>query len=206
MSFLEQKYHVSGWRGKKYNLTAKELYERVLEDSKSNYNWIAPAAELVSVCESAGFPEGYAQEIKILILNCFAKLELVDDVPARARTSDKEAVYHCYNTLDSTDEAVIAVKRKYLMAIIEWAVKYVEYAYLYLRCHPGSPAYPQICSKWKDQKFLENFQKEKINFKKLRKKLCKDFDNTITAAENAGVFEKDDEEYLNKLVEFVVKS
>ena len=45
-----KKYHINGWRGKEYSLTAKELYERVMEDCKSNYNWIASATELVRVC------------------------------------------------------------------------------------------------------------------------------------------------------------
>ena len=46
MSFFEKKYNVTGWRGDKHSLTAKQLYDRVLEDSKSDYNWIASATEL----------------------------------------------------------------------------------------------------------------------------------------------------------------
>lgn len=43
MSFFEKKYEVTGWHGDTQSLTAKKLYERVLEDSKSDYNWIASA-------------------------------------------------------------------------------------------------------------------------------------------------------------------
>lgn len=43
MNSFEKKYNITGWKGKKYSLTAKQLYERVLEDSKSDYNWIASA-------------------------------------------------------------------------------------------------------------------------------------------------------------------
>ena len=37
MSFFENKYNVTGWRGDKHSLTAKQLYDRVLEDSKSDH-------------------------------------------------------------------------------------------------------------------------------------------------------------------------
>ena len=36
MNSFEKKYNITGWKGKKYSLTAKQLYERVLEDSKSD--------------------------------------------------------------------------------------------------------------------------------------------------------------------------
>ena len=75
MSLFEKKYTVVGWNGDIHTLSAKALYERVLADSKSDYNWIASATELVKVCNSPSFPEMYAQAIKIIILNCFANLD-----------------------------------------------------------------------------------------------------------------------------------
>ena len=50
MSLSEKKYKITGWHGDTQVLTAKNLYERVLEDSKSDYNWLASAAEIVRVC------------------------------------------------------------------------------------------------------------------------------------------------------------
>ena len=67
MSFFEKKYKVTGWHGYTQSLTAKKLYERVLEDSKSDYNWIASATELVRVCNDTCFPEMYAVGIKMII-------------------------------------------------------------------------------------------------------------------------------------------
>ena len=75
MSFFKKKYKVKGWNGDTHSLTAKALYERVLEDSKSDYNWIASATELVRVCNDPCFPEMYSVGIKLIILNCFANLE-----------------------------------------------------------------------------------------------------------------------------------
>lgn len=69
MSLLEEKYTVVGWHNERYFMTAKQLCERVLTDSKSDYNWIASAAELVRVCTQPSFPQEYAQAIEIAILN-----------------------------------------------------------------------------------------------------------------------------------------
>ena len=83
MSFFEKKYKVTDWDGDTHSLTAKQLYERVLDDSKSDYNWIASATELVRVCNNPCFPEMYAVGIKMIILNCFANLELQKEYPSR---------------------------------------------------------------------------------------------------------------------------
>ena len=64
MSFCEEmKYVVFGRRGIQ-NMTAKELYNRVMEDSKSNYNWIASATDLINVCNKKNFPEEKANMAK----------------------------------------------------------------------------------------------------------------------------------------------
>ena len=76
MSLSEKKYKITGWHGETQLLTAKNLYERILEDSKTDYNWLASATELVKICNEPDFPEMYATNIKIIILNCFANLEL----------------------------------------------------------------------------------------------------------------------------------
>ena len=92
MSSFEKKYNITGWKGKKYSLTAKQLYERVLEDSKSDYNWIASATELVRVCNDSCFPEKYAIAIKIIILNSFANLELQKECYSNVESTDAETV------------------------------------------------------------------------------------------------------------------
>ena len=40
MSFYEKKYIVTGHHGDSYSLTAKQLYERVLKDSKLLYSFL----------------------------------------------------------------------------------------------------------------------------------------------------------------------
>lgn len=190
MSYFEKKYNITGWRGTKHSLTAKELYERVLKDSQSDYNWIASATELVRVCNEPAFPEMYANAIKIIILNCFANLELKKEHTSFREKTDNIAVYSCYYSLPSEDETVIKVKHKYLTAIITSITKYSRSG-VRLPSHPG-PTYNKICEEWKNAKFEEYCSQEKINFEKLRNLLYNDFEKIIKSAEESGAFEEDD--------------
>lgn len=190
MRFFEDKYKITGWSGKIHSLTAKELYERVLEDSKSDYNWIASATELVRVCNEPRFPEMYSVGIKIIILNCFANLELQKEYPSGRKTTDNAAVYSCYSSLSSTDETVMKVKEKYLTAIITAIIKYNK-SEVRFPIHCG-PAYKKVCEKWKKAKFDEYVSKKEIDFDLLREELYDDFEETIKKAEEDGFFEEDD--------------
>ena len=200
----ERKYDVGGWRGTVYSLTAEELYNRVLADSKSDYNWIASATELVKVCNKRGFPEYYADGIKLIILNCFANLELKKENPFNREKTDNEAVYSCYHSLPSGYEAVIKVKEKYLTAIIEGVTRYAKDE-VRLPIHMG-PAYKNVCENWKKAKFEEYASKAKIDFEELRLDLYEDFEMTIRKAEREGLFDEEDKENDMKISKFYQKS
>lgn len=209
--FTAKQFSVKGWNGTKYQLTAKQLYERVLADSQSDYNWIASATELVRVCNDPDFPIEYAKKIKLLILNCFANLELKKEYESHGKSTDAQAVYSCYNSLQDTDEDVITVKTKYLKAIISSVVKYDSYSVRFHR-HLG-PTYNKICKNWQQEKFDFYFKQNQIDFVRLRKILYVDFDDTIKEAEKEGAFVKDDEQerklqekFLDSLFEdFIIK-
>ncbi|MBQ2938625.1 MAG: hypothetical protein IJE05_07170 [Clostridia bacterium] len=201
MSFFEKRYSVNGWKGDKHSLTAKQLFERVQEDSKSDYNWITSATELIRVCNEPYFPEMYAQGIKLIILNCFANLELQKEYTSGGESTDKVAVYSCYHSLPSTDETVIKVKQKYLTAIITAITEYTE-CEVRLPMHPG-PTYKKICEEWKKAKFDEYVSKEEIDFEQLREELYADFEKTIKTAEEQGAFKEDDEEYHEQIRKFL---
>lgn len=200
MSFFEKKYKIKGWNGNTHSLTAKQLYERVLEDSKSDYNWIASATELVRVCNDPLFPEMYAVGIKMIILNCFANLELKKEYVSREETTDKAAVYSCYHSLSSTDETVKKVKDKYLMAVITGITRYTQ-CEVRLPIHIGD-TYRKKVKEWKKAKFDEYVSAVEIDFDQLREDLYSDFDKMLKAAEEEGAFEKDDEEYREKMRKF----
>lgn len=201
MSFFEKKYKVTDWDGDTHSLTAKQLYERVLDDSKSDYNWIASATELVRVCNNPCFPEMYAVGIKMIILNCFANLELQKEYPSRRESTDNEAVYSCYNSLPSTDETAKKVKEKYLTAVITGITKYTQ-CEVRFPIHIGT-TYRQKVEEWKKAKFDEYVSAIQIlNFDQLRDDLYADFDKMVKTAEEEGTFEKDDEEYREEMRKF----
>ena len=75
MSFCGRVYFFKGWYGERHFMTAKRLYKRVMKDASiSDFGWIASATELVRICDKPNFPQQYAHDIKIAILNCFAKI------------------------------------------------------------------------------------------------------------------------------------
>jgi len=200
----EMKYVVFGRRGIQ-KMTAKELYNRVMEDSQSNYNWIASAPELVRVCEEPTFPAEYAQGIKIAILNCFANIEHGANSGAdRYRTdpADEEAVQYCYNSLYSikTDEAISARKR-FLSEMITTASYVSIFDSLY---HPG-PTFKNLCHEWRKAKLEAWISERNINFKKLIDVLRNSFTAMIKEAELKGVFVEDEKKDEEEMTEFYKK-
>lgn len=197
----EHRYTVKGWGRTEYLMTAEALYNRVLYDSQSDYNWIASATELVRVCDEPYFPEIYAHGIKLIILNCFANLELKKEYPSNGERTDNDAVYSCYHSLPSGDETVIKVKEKYLTAIIEGVIRYTK-SEVRLPIHRGT-AYRKVCEDWKKAKLEEYSSKVKIDFKKLREDLYDDFEMTIRKAEKDGLFDEEDKENDMKVSKFL---
>lgn len=200
MDIIKKRYTVYGWKGIVHLLTAKELYDRVMVDSKFNYNWIASATELVRVCCIPDFPKEYADEIKLAILNCFSNIGINRAFEVRTLATDDEAVWCCYNSLSGTDEKIVQVKHKYLIAVIES----ITLNYFELPIHCG-PTYRKMCADWRKSKFDDNINKEKIDFALLIKELGQDFDDTIRTAEKEGAFKKEDEERIKRMVDYAFK-
>lgn len=203
MGLFEKRYRIIGRDGDE-RLTAKELYKRVLEDSKSNCNLISSATELVRVCNEPFFSEAYAREIKIAILNFFANLELKKkNIFSHSMPKEEAAVYSCYNSLSGIDKEVILVKEKYLKAIISSVVAYTRDVE-HLPTHQGF-AYEEICEEWKNAKFSEYVSKAEIDFFTLRNELYTDFEKTIEAVEAKTSFAIEDAEYDKKLSDFIAR-
>lgn len=189
IKFFRKRYLIHGNRDKEYILTSKELYERVMYDSNYNYNWFAPARELVRVCKKKGFPDNYAMDIKIAILNCFANIEHKENCGGYRyfdHPEDKKAVQYCYNSLYGTNnEEAIKARKKYLTEVITKATYTYSFDY-----HHGA-TYQKICNDWEKSKFDEYISKEEIDFEKLSEELRKSFKETIRTAESNGEFEED---------------
>ena len=192
MSFFGKTYMVTNHYGGMYLLTAKQLYERIMQDSKFDYNWIAPARELVRICKKSSFPTKYSIAIKIAILNCFANIEhkancggdrYIDD-PA-----DEEAVQYCYNSLYGIDtEEAVSARKRYLTEMINTASYVRIFSSLY---HPG-PTFRNLREDFVKSKFEEYISQEKIDFKPLVETLRSSFSKIIETAEANGDFVEDE--------------
>lgn len=206
MSLLEKKYTIIGWHNEHYLMTAKELFERVQEDSKSDYNWIASATELVQVCNKPSFPQEYAQAIKIAILNCFASLETKKEFGGHREDMDDEAVCFCYHTLSGVSEEADTARQNWLRGIIKGVTIY--HFGLFEFDHYG-PTYHRICDEWKEAMFERYRAKHHLNFDQLRQTLHEDFDKTMKKSEEEGVFEEDDKknrEEMDKIARRIMQA
>ena len=192
MSFVEEKYMVTGHHGDTYSLTAKQLYERILDDSKSDYNWIASASELVRICKKTSFPAEYALAIKCTILNCFTNIEHRANCGGDRyidKPADQEAVQECYNSLYQVeDEKAISARKRYLAEMIARASDIRIFDSLY---HPG-PTFRKLRKDWIKSKVQEYIFQEKIDFKQLVEVLHNEFVKIIKKAEVDGAFDEDD--------------
>ncbi len=166
-------------------ITPKQLYERVVNDSKSNFNWITSATELVRICKETSFPAEYALVIKCAILNCFANIEHRANCGAiPCIKTDQEAVQECYNSLyEVEDQRAVLARQRYLTEVINT----VSYTYYYYR----GPVFLKLEDSWRKSKFQEYISQEKIDFNQLVKKLEADFDKFIKKAEIDGTLEED---------------
>lgn len=194
MQLFVRRYLVNTSRDGKIRMTAKALYERVLEDSKSNYNWIATASELLRVIELPKFPESYAQGIKIAILNCFSHLESMLDTPATTH-DEKVAISFCYNSLSNSNEEALRAKRKYLHAIMMSITK--ELCLFSLYAH--GTTFTKFRKEWVETKIEENIQKKELDFEHLIKALTTEFDTAVKTAKKNGLFDEDEKEELEVL-------
>jgi len=200
----ERKYEVFGRRGI-HKMTAKELYNRVMEDSKSNYNWIASAPELVRVCEESTFPSEYAQGIKIAILNCFANIEHGANSGGdryRTKPTDKEAVQYCYNSLYNVkSEQAISARKRFLREMITTA----SYVRLFdPHYHPGT-TFEKLCEDWRKSKLEGWILIKNIDFEKLIEVLRSSFTAMIKEAELKGDFIEDEKKDAEEMKEFYRK-
>lgn len=206
----KEKYLIHTWSGNEKLLSAKELYERVMEDCKSDYDWIAPARELVRICKKTSFPTEYAIDIKIAILNCFANIEHRANCGGDKYGEDPkdlEAVHYCYNSLYGLDKEEAINARKYYLSEMIKSASYVRSIFDSL-FHSG-PTYRDLCEQWRNAKFDEYISQKEIDFVEMLKTLRNDFVDTIKSAEENGDFEEDDkkrEESDKKLAQSIMHS
>ena len=197
----ETKYLVKCYNNDYKEFTAEELYLQVQKDSRYDYNWIASASELVNTVSSKGFPEKYALAIKMLVLNCFANVELKQEHNYYHTSSDEQAVHSCYISIPDNNKKCKRIKEKYLRNIIRAVIKYDRTEERF-PIHSG-PSYDKFCSEWIEARYYEYSKKETIDFKNLRNELYDDFEKRLAYAEERGDFKEDDKKARKELDDFL---
>ena len=186
-------YMINGWHGK-INMNAKELYERIMEDSNnSDIDWIAPATELIRICTKPDFPKEYAKDIYIRIFDCFGRYEREKDTFTNFLPTDNECVQKLYNDLAcSKDEKIISARKRYFSAILDGIILYENDYCLRFPIHHG-PKYRQVCENWKRTMMKMYFNDKPMDFEKTRESLERAFGWAVKAAEEQGFFKEEDE-------------
>lgn len=194
-------YTFNDWNGNLRIMLASTIHKKVIEDSKqSNYNWIAPAKELINVCTKKNFPIEYSIDIMAAILNCFASLINIDDDTSYCKNTDIQAVYYAYNSLfDVKNETAIKARINFLNGFLS-RICWNSWQFLF---HQGD-SFTKVCNDWQTAKLNELILIKDLNFDKIKVSLEKDFINVIKEAEKNGVFVEDDKrakEIQKKIIE-----
>ena len=183
-------------------MTAKQLCERIVQDSKSDYNWIAPASELVRVCELLSFPTKYALTIKVAILNCFANIENRANSGGDryfTKPADAEAVQKCFNSMYGVNrEDVVLARRYYLTEMLKYATYTRVFDSLY---HPGE-TFRKLREDFITTKVEENISKKEVDFNTLVESSKNEFAETVKVADSKGAFVEDEEKDQKEWTEF----
>ena len=194
--------------GEERTMRAKDIYEIIIGQSKdSDYNWMAPAIELVKLCRNQDFPREYAVDIEMAILTCFANIE------ARVnRGGDKYvdkvdnvlAVQYCYNDLgrlaQSTDneelkKSIIAVRTRYLKEMISSAVNTtIRGDYIY--CDAYGKLKEEIMGKY----FVEYSVQDGFNIKDMYEEISDETDKIFRQAYKSGMFKQAEDEATFRIV------
>lgn len=204
MLFFKRIYLIRGWNSKgkrRYHLmTARGLCNRIIDEaSKSNYNWIAPASELVRIIKKPHFPYDDAKPIMICILNCYADLETMKEVPSNKGPNFEDAILYCYNTLCySTDREAQKARRDYFKALLNSICKYNNDLQMSKRF---GEAYKKIITDWKNSMELEYFKTEPVkSLIVLKADMKKELNIILKNADENGVFDEDSKKYWKNFI------
>lgn len=195
--------------GREQTMRATDIYNTIMQKSKkSDYNWIAPAIELVKLCKNPDFPREYAVEIEIAILNCFSSIESRvnrggDKYVTKA--GDARAVQYCYDELGklikTTDneelkKTILSARTRYLKEMVSSAVNTtIRGDYLYCEAY----------SKLREEVVARNFTKfslmeEEFNIFDMYEEISDETDEIFKQAYKNGMFKQAEEEATFRIV------
>lgn len=173
-------FYITDHYGNEHVMSDKALRDKIIEQSKkSNYNWLAPADELIKVCNNPKFDRTYAKDILMAIVNCYANL-LNGDCPCSIVYA-----YDAYNQLFDTSEQIIDnqvldVRRKFLRTFIVRNIFWNKYL--------GNihETFWKAENKWIDDTTEELLKVRHVKFGSLKEDLVRDFEKYIDEEMNKG--------------------
>lgn len=175
------RFWITDWQGRIHRVTPEKLLERIKSDSsKSNYNWFASATEIVNTVSNFRFPDDIANELKIIVLKCFAELLLDNE-----EGTDQAAVANCYRSIYGGPGEQI--KQLYREKLLDSVIRYSEQR----PYNVYGKEWRAFCEKWKGD-VLRNFPMRIGNdFMKFQVNATTDFEKAVKEADKAGKFEND---------------
>ena len=188
------KIWITDWHDTRREMTPDELLERIRKDSKSNWNWLAPATEIVKAISGSDFPEPIANELKGIILKCFADI-LLSDYSGTEKSTDQIAVAYCYYSLHG--KAGKHIKRLYRKNLIRATISYTGLWAI----HTRGKEYYAFCREWEKDALQHFTRRFGVDFMRFRINIETDFKSALERAEAAGQFENDKAEHEKSMQE-----
>ena len=191
--------------GREQTMRAIDIYNTIMQESKeSDYNWIAPAIELVKLCKNPNFPREYAVEIEMAILNCFANIEARVNRGGDkyiTKANDALAVQYCYDELgrlsQSTDnkdlkKTLCSVRTRYLKEMVSSAVNTTVRGE-YINCKSFRELREECIAR-----FFTKFSlmEEEFNILDMYEEISDQTDTIFTEAYKSGMFRAEEREAM----------
>ena len=191
--------------GKEHTMRAKTIHNYIMEQSQeSDYEWIAPALELVKICKDERFPREYAVDIEMAILTCFANIEARVNRGGDKRVTkanDALAVQYCYDELgrlmSSTDDkkfkkTLNSVRKRYLLEMISSAVNTTTRGQ-YWRCKAFRDLKEEVIAKsFAKYSMLE----ENFNILDMYEEISEETESIFNEADKNGMFRAEEREAM----------
>ncbi len=166
-------FSFKGHNGNTKLLSDKKIRNIVIKQSlKSNYDWIAPASELLALCNSKGFNKEYAKDIKVAIVNCYTSLLSGN----AAISSDLRYPYQAMLELKEyeNNENVQNTRRLFVESYIRRAIRFVFFG-------NTSITFLDVRSEWIKMKSNELLLTEnsKLDFEDIEKEFREYIENVV---------------------------
>jgi len=195
--------------GEEKTMSAREIYHTVMQNSReSDYDWIAPANELVKLCKNPKFPREYAVNIETAILTCFASIESRVNRGGSKFATTKEneiAIQYCYDELGrlekSTDhkefkKTLNFVRTRYLKEMITSAVNTAARGF-YFPCKAFREMEEEVIAK----NFVKySMMEETFNIQEMYKEIYNEAKTIFREAHNSGMFKTEEKDDLFNIV------